>query len=145
MTIGTRRQFQAAIDKARVMGGARGVEALGGGRYAVFGSRGDRYIVTVDADGEYSDTCPAGTNGIPCYHQAKVWLKRLGEQAATPSATPILVTLDVRLSAALARTADPITRRTSGRGIGISPADLGDDDDLPTLAEQLAALGHKAA
>lgn len=140
MTIGTRDQFKRAIVRARELQGWRHVTALGNGRHEVLGRRGDAYTVTVDADGEYACTCPAGRAGTPCWHQASVWIVAVQRSAFRPLApAPVTVTPGTRLSAAL------FAQRPSGRGIGISPADLDDDDDLPTPAEQLAALGHKAA
>src|SRR4051794_32226171 len=82
VTFGTRSQYQAAIDRAQQMGGARLATPLGGGRYRVIGRRGDRYTVAVDQDGEFSCTCPAGVSGNPCWHQGSAWLKWIGLRSA---------------------------------------------------------------
>src|SRR5437016_302328 len=103
MTSGTRESYQAAVDRARAVGGGRKAQDLGGGRYLVVGRRGDEYRVCVDPRGDYACTCPAGQQGNPCWHQAAVWIKRLG-----------LPKLDPR---------DPDTAllaRPSGVGIGMS-------------------------
>lgn len=84
MTIGTRSQFQAAIDRATALGGARLATPLGDGRYAVIGRRGDEYVATVDRRGEWQCSCAAGRFNRPCLHQAAAWLKHLG--VMTPAA-----------------------------------------------------------
>ena len=79
MTSGTRKTYQAAVDRARALGGARRAQHLGNGRYRVSGRRGDEYRVAVDSRGDYSCTCPAGQQGNPCWHQGAAWLKRLAQ------------------------------------------------------------------
>jgi hypothetical protein len=114
MTSGTRKSYQAAVDRARALGGARKARDLGNGRYLVTGRRGDEYRVAVDLHGDYACTCPAGQQGNPCWHQAAAWLKRLG-----------LPKVDPRDSATA-----PLAER-SGLGIGMSRRWADDDDTSP--------------
>jgi uncharacterized Zn finger protein len=82
MTIGTKSQYQACIDRAQRQGGIARVTELGAGAYTVLGSRGDVYRVRVHADGNYFCTCPAGTHEVPCWHAAAAWLLRVAQSAA---------------------------------------------------------------
>lgn len=90
MTIGTKSQYQQCINRAQRQGGVTRVTELGGAAYAVLGSRGDRYTVRVDVEGNFSCTCPAGRHDTPCWHAAAAWLLRIAQQAAgiTPAAAP---------------------------------------------------------
>jgi hypothetical protein len=58
MTTGTRKTFQAAIDKAQALGTARTVREIGTGRYAVSGTAAV-YTVSVTG-GEYECSSRAG-------------------------------------------------------------------------------------
>jgi hypothetical protein len=93
MTTGTRSQYQACIDRAQRQGGVTRVTELGGGAYTVLGSRGDRYTVRIDLEGNFSCTCPAGRHDTPCWHEAAAWLLRVAQSAAgiAPAAAPATV------------------------------------------------------
>lgn len=90
MTIGTRDQFKRAIRKARTLRGWERVRDIGSGRdtFAVVGSSAD-YTVIVDGRGEYACTCKAGRLGMPCWHQASVWLVGVQRAAFRPLAAGV--------------------------------------------------------
>lgn len=76
---GTRKQMQAAIDKARARGGAKLVTYRGGFAYDVVGTD-TAYRVWWQAD-NVKCGCTAGANGRVCYHVAAVWLCRMGQES----------------------------------------------------------------
>jgi len=82
MTTATKSQYQACIDRAQRQGGVTRVTELGCGAYHVLGSRADLYTVRVDAEGNFSCTCPAGRHDTPCWHAAACWLLRVAQSAA---------------------------------------------------------------
>src|SRR5438105_2207230 len=96
MVLGTRRQFQAAIDKAQHLGTVRTVVKVNATTYTVQGSR--RYTVRVMGT-ELVCECKAADSGVPDYHAAAVYLHRLGEQAS-------------------GRLPNPYARRTNDHGAG---------------------------
>src|SRR5262245_42025382 len=121
MTSGTRKSYQAAVDRARALGGARKARALGDGRYLVIGRRGDEYRVLVDARGDYSCTCPAGQQGNPCWHQGAAWLKRLGLPKVDPRDASKANVCNPKSGIA------PLQER-SGPGVGMAGRWMDDDD-----------------
>lgn len=152
MTIGTRAQFERAIKRANELGGVKAATDLGDGRYRVIGRRGDRYTATVDADGEWSCTCPAGANDLPCWHQGAAWLRYITTRPFTPAATPTRTAPRPEVGTAPEwnppadewdRTPNAVTVRASGRGIGFT-APLPDEEGW-TLAEMMAANGCQSA
>lgn len=82
MVLGTKTQYQKALNKARKLGTARTVRHIGTSRaYLVHSStEGLNYVVGRTAEGEYECSCTAGKRGIPCYHSAGLYLALVGEQ-----------------------------------------------------------------
>lgn len=135
MILGTKAQFQAAINRAQKLGGPAALLITetplpnGGRRFGIRGERGTDYLVTVDPRGEVAAcTCDAGRREMPCKHGAVAWI-RLRQEEAFRVAPP-------------ARPAAPAARE------GLAPVsrpsfrqDLGDDDDLVPAVEVLRAAG----
>lgn len=76
---GTRKQYQAALDRARARGGAKRVTYLGGYAYMVEGSSGGTYRVWWQGENVRCN-CAAGMRGVPCWRTAAVYIRRLGQQ-----------------------------------------------------------------
>ena len=74
-----------AIAKANRLNGAARVIRVRYGVYQVPSATQPDVLYTVTGDGlfviDYACTCPAGQNGIPCWHAAAVRLRRTQEQA----------------------------------------------------------------
>jgi hypothetical protein len=82
MTIGTKANFQNALDKAAARGGMLLIQRdRGDGRYDVQGSCDRCYVVTVTA-GDYACTCKASAEFQRCcYHMASVAMFRASQSA----------------------------------------------------------------
>jgi hypothetical protein len=66
-----------AIAKVVAGQGWENVRQVTDSEFAVTGSRGDEYLVSLagrDRGGEPSCTCQAGYHGSPCWHQAACWI-----------------------------------------------------------------------
>ena len=74
-----------AIAKANRLNGAARVIRVRHGVYRVPSATQPDVQYTVTGDGpfvvDYACTCPAGQNGIPCWHAAAVRLRRTQEEA----------------------------------------------------------------
>lgn len=70
---GTRESRARAIEKASQSNTAASVVSLGAGLYSVPASK-PGLAYTVRCRPTWSCSCPAGSNGRACYHQAAVWL-----------------------------------------------------------------------
>lgn len=132
-TAATREQYRRAIAEAQRLRGWERLRRLTDGRWEVRGRVGDRYAVRVDEQGEYWCSCAAGVRERPCWHAATVWL----DTAARAAFRPLAATAPTPI-----RRVDSVLGRPSGRGIGVSPADLGDEEEA-TLMELLTAAGWK--
>jgi hypothetical protein len=73
-----------AMEKAADLGGAKLVLGRIADQYIVRGSRGDLYAIWTDRFGQdYTCSCPAGQNGLYCYHLAAV---EIAEHSGAPIA-----------------------------------------------------------
>jgi hypothetical protein len=75
-----RRRVQAALYRAREHGGAKAAKPIANGEFRVIGVNGT-YFVTAFGGDAYRSTCPAGTHGRPCWHQAASWLRSIADKA----------------------------------------------------------------
>ena len=74
-----------AVAKANRLNGAARVVRVRHGVYQVPSVTRPDVVYTVTGDGlfviDYACTCPAGQNGIPCWHAAAVRLRKTQEEA----------------------------------------------------------------
>jgi hypothetical protein len=92
MVLGTKRQFQAAIDKAHKLGMVARVRPAGPGIYTV-PSNSDpavRYTVTVTRGGEFRCNCLAAGRDLPCCHSAATFVRVVTERAMHKANPPEL-------------------------------------------------------
>jgi hypothetical protein len=73
------RAQRRAIARALANGGATTVTRLRYGLYAVASASrpGTAHRVSVDVQGRYACSCPAGLSGRPCWHAGAVFIARL--------------------------------------------------------------------
>jgi len=92
MVIGSKAQYQRAIDKAAALRLYAGVETARIRQWTVRSESGDRsYTVRLNRSGELVCSCPAGVAERPCKHGAAIWMARLRDSAlgtSTPAPAP---------------------------------------------------------
>lgn len=77
--LGTKAQYQNAINKARKLGGSRLIVSQTSTNATVRGTNGTLYYV----DRRFYDcTCAAGQRRIPCYHAAAVFVSNASQASA---------------------------------------------------------------
>lgn len=90
----TKLAYSKAQERAKAMGGADKVTALGGNRYSVLSSKGDDFytvtVVQLAHQHIYVCTCVAGQNSRCCWHKGATLLYRTREAmraAVAPAGT----------------------------------------------------------
>lgn len=80
MVLGTKDQYNRALEKARKLGTVRTIRKIRDGQFLVpSGTPNVNYVVGVIGS-EIECSCQAGRRGIPCYHGAGVRQALWGEQ-----------------------------------------------------------------